>query len=161
MKNKKINISKLIASILICEAAGVAGSIFTTPKISTWYASLNKPSFNPPSWIFGPVWTALFLLMGIALYFVWEAAAKNKKAKEAAAIFGIQLALNILWSYLFFGLQNPFYALIEIFVLWLAILAAIIAFNKIDKKAAYLLLPYILWVSFAAFLNFSLWKMNL
>lgn len=161
MQNKKINVIKLISAVAICEAAGAVGAIFTTPKISTWYAGLNKPSFNPPSWIFAPVWTALFFLMGMAFYFIWEASAKNKKAKGALVIFGIQLALNILWSYLFFGLQNPFYAFIEIIILWLAIVASIIAFNKIDKKAAYLLLPYILWVSFAVFLNFSLWRLNL
>lgn len=106
MQNKKINFIKLIIAVVICEAAGAIGAIFTTPKISTWYAVINKPSFNPPSWIFAPVWTALFLLMGIALYFVWEKIGKDKKAKEALAIFGIQLALNILWSYLFFGMQR-------------------------------------------------------
>lgn len=160
MQNKKINIVKLAVAIIICELAGIIGSLFTAPKIATWYSALNKPSFNPPSWIFGPVWTALFFLMGVAAYFIWEKLASDKRARGALVIFGVQLALNILWSVLFFGMKNPLYALIEIIVLWVAILASIIAFNKIDKKAAYLLLPYILWVSFAAFLNFSIWRLN-
>lgn len=160
MQNKKINIIKLAISIIVCELAGAVGSIFTAPKISGWYSALNKPPFNPPSWLFGPVWTALFFLMGIAFYFVREKFGSDKRVKGALIIFGVQLALNVFWSVLFFGLQNPFYAFVEIIVLWLAILASIIAFKKIDKKAAYLMLPYILWVSFALVLNFAIWRLN-
>ena len=154
-------ILKLVVSILVCQGAGVVGSIFTSPAITTWYAQLQKPSFSPPNWIFAPVWTLLFLLMGVALYFVWSKGLEDKKVKTALFIFGVQLILNTLWSILFFGLQSPFYAFIEIIILWLAILLTIISFSRISKAAAYLLLPYILWVSFASILNFSILILNL
>jgi benzodiazapine receptor len=152
---------KLIISILICQGAGILGSVFTSPAIPTWYASLEKPSFSPPNWVFAPVWTLLFLLMGISLYLIWERGLENKKVRRAIFIFAVQLALNILWSIIFFGLQVPLYAFIEIIILWLAILITIISFYKISKLAAYLLLPYILWVSFASILNFSIMILNL
>ena len=117
--NKKIRIFKLITSILICQGVGAIGALFTSPAISTWYATIQKPSFNPPSWIFAPVWTFLFLLMGISLYLVWSKGWKDKKIKTAISIFGVQLALNTLWSLLFFPLQSPLYAFIEIIILWL------------------------------------------
>lgn len=154
------NIIKFVIAIAVCQAAGLIGSIFTAPKISAWYASLNKPSFSPPNWIFAPVWTILFILMGISLYLAWVKLGENRRAKTALIIFAVQLALNILWSFLFFGMQNPFFAFVEIIVLWIAILASIIAFWKVDKKAAYLMLPYILWVSFAAFLNYVIFAIN-
>ncbi len=179
----KKNAVKLIISILICEFAGAIGSIFTAPAIQSWYYFLNKPSFSPPSWLFAPVWTILFLLMGISLYLVWSkdflanvpANEAQKKAwnplsgklwsgtwreENAALIFVLQLVLNILWSVLFFGLKSPGMALVEILMLWFAILYAIVNFYRISKPAAYLLLPYILWVSFAAFLNFAIWRIN-
>jgi len=152
---------KLIISILVCQGAGVVGSIFTSPAITGWYATLQKPSFNPPNWIFAPVWTLLFLLMGIALYLVWSSGVGSKKKRTAILIFAVQLILNVLWSFLFFGLQSPFYAFIEIIILWLVILLTIISFYRISKPAAYLLLPYILWVSFASVLNFSILILNL
>jgi benzodiazapine receptor len=152
---------KLIISILVCQGAGVIGSVFTSPAIPTWYASLEKPSFNPPNWIFAPVWTLLFLLMGISLYLIWERGLENKKVRTAIFIFSVQLALNIVWSVIFFGLQAPLYAFVEIIILWLAILITIISFYKISKLAAFLLLPYILWVSFASILNFSIMILNL
>jgi len=157
----RINITKIIVSVLICQGVGAVGSIFTSPAISTWYAILQKPSFNPPNWIFAPVWTILFLLMGISLYLIWSKGWADKRVKIALFIFGIQLVLNILWSFLFFGLQSPLYAFIEIIILWLAILLTIISFYRISKPAAYLLLPYILWVSFASILNFSIMILNL
>lgn len=150
---------KLAVCILIPLAAGWIGSIFTTSSVGSWYLSINKPLFNPPSWVFGPVWTILFILMGISLYLI----VKNgitKKNKAAVFAFGFQIALNTLWSFLFFGMHSPGAAFIEIIILWLAILANIILFYKISRKAAYLLLPYILWVSFAAVLNFSIWMLN-
>lgn len=153
----KINYFKLITSIVICQLAGIIGAFFTTPYIKTWYAGLNKPSFNPPNWIFGPVWTTLFVLMGIALYLVWT---NDKNTIQARKIFALQLALNVLWSYLFFAMQRPGFAFFEIIFLWVAILYTIISFYKISKWAGYLLVPYILWVSFAAFLNFSIWIIN-
>ena len=157
-KNKLV---RLIAAILVCQLAGAIGSIFTAPAISGWYASIEKPLFNPPNWIFAPVWTTLFLLMGISLYLVWDKGLEKKEVKLAVFVFGLQLALNIVWSFLFFGLQNPFLAFIEIALLWIAILANIVFFYRISKKAGLLLVPYLLWVSFAAFLNYNIWMLNL
>ncbi len=159
----KRNMAKLVLSLLICLFAGYLGSIFTSPSIPTWYATLAKPSFNPPNWIFAPVWTALFLLMGYALYLVWtkgEIKSKRKFVKPAIWAFGIQLALNVLWSILFFGMRSPFYAFIDILVLWAAIFLTICSFSKISKTAAWLLVPYILWVSFAVILNLSIVLLN-
>jgi len=157
---KKEKIIRFIFSILICLLAGFIGSIFTSRSVSTWYAALQKPAFNPPNWVFGPVWTTLFVLMGISLYLVWDKDVKKKEVKNALFIFGVQLALNILWSLFFFGLQSPFLAFIEIIILWIAILATIIYFFRISKPAAYILIPYIFWVSFAAVLNFMLMVLN-
>ena len=151
-------VPKLLFSILLANMAGIIGSLFTTPNIPTWYATINRPAFTPPSWIFAPVWTSLFVLMGISLFIVWDNGLK--KNKKAVGIFGVQLILNTLWSILFFGMQNPFLGLVEIMFLWLAIFATILAFYKISKTSAYLLIPYILWVSFAAFLNYSIWILN-
>ncbi len=149
---------KLIISILIPFVASAIGGFFTSTSVSTWYIDLIKPSFNPPSWVFGPVWTILYLLMGIALYLVWVD--KSKKKKLAFIAFGTQMFLNALWSVLFFGLQKPLFAFVEIILLWSSILITIIYFYRINKNAAYLLIPYILWVSFAAVLNFSLFILN-
>jgi benzodiazapine receptor len=157
----KLNIKKLAAAIGICLIAGFIGSVFTTPAIPTWYAQLQKPAESPPSWVFAPVWTTLYILMGAALYLVWEKGFSDKKVKWAMNIFGVQLILNILWSILFFSLQNPFYAFIEILVLGLVIAANVIAFYDIDKKAGIMLIPYILWVSFATVLNYSIWRLNM
>lgn len=141
-------------------AAGFVGSIFTAPAIPVWYATLQKPFFTPPSWVFGPAWTALYILMGVALFLVWNKSIQDRKVKIAMSIFGVQLVLNFLWSIIFFGLQSPFYALVEIVILWLAILLTIIKFYRIDKRASFLLVPYILWVSFASVLNYYLWILN-
>lgn len=151
---------KLIITIIICELAGIVGSIFTVSSIPTWYAGIIKPELSPPNWIFGPVWTTLFLLMGISLYLVWEKRSVNKNTSIALGIFAIQLVLNTLWSIIFFGLRSPGGAFVEIIFLWIAILATIIYFSKISRAAAWLLVPYILWVSFAAYLNFSIWILN-
>jgi tryptophan-rich sensory protein len=159
--NKYEKIVKLVAAVVISELIGISGSIFTLSSIPTWYVFLNKPALNPPSWIFAPVWTILYLFMGVAAYLVWiKPAVKSKQRNIALSAFGIQLILNALWSILFFGLHNPFAALIEIVVMWLAILATIVLFSKISRSAAWLLVPYILWVSFAAYLNFSIWQLN-
>jgi tryptophan-rich sensory protein len=151
-----MKIWKLFASILLCEAIGLIGSFFTFPAIGTWYAALQKPFFNPPNWLFGPVWTILFALMGISLYLVWE----KGLTKKAIIFFGIQLILNLAWSILFFGLHSPMLAFAEIIFLWIAIAATILEFKKVSQKAAWLLIPYILWVSFAAILNFAVWALN-
>ena len=155
-----MNITKLIVSILICQLAGFIGSIFTAPSISTWYATLKKPAFNPPNWLFAPVWTTLFFLMGISLYLIWSRGFEDEKIKSAIIIFSVQLILNILWSFLFFGLKSPFLAFLEIILLWFAILVNIIKFYNISKTTGLLLLPYILWVSFAAILNFFIYRLN-
>jgi len=147
---------KLAISILIPFLASAIGGLFTASSVSTWYVALNKPSFNPPNWVFGPVWTILYLMMGVSLYLVWT----KRADKKAFTAFGVQLSLNALWSVLFFGMQMPLYAFIEIVLLWIAILATIIYFYRINKTAAYLLIPYILWVSFASVLNFSLYILN-
>jgi tryptophan-rich sensory protein len=159
-QSKRNNILKLVASVIICLFAGFIGSIFTTPSIPTWYATLTRPSFNPPDWIFAPVWTTLFVLMGISLYLVWNKGLQDKKVKISLFIFGVQLVLNVLWSFLFFGLHSPFYAFLEIITLWAAIVLTIVNFFKVSKTAGLLLIPYIFWVSFAAILNFSIWKLN-
>ena len=151
---------KLIFSIFICLFAGFIGSSFTTPAITNWYAMLQKPSFAPPNWVFFPVWTALFIMMGISLFLVWQKGLEDKKVKTAIYIFVAQLVLNILWSVAFFGLRSPILGLVEIIILWIAILATILTFKKLSKTAAYLLIPYILWVSYAAFLNFLIWRLN-
>lgn len=161
MKQMKMNnIIKLVTSIIICLFAGFIGSIFTSPSIPTWYATLIKPSFNPPDWIFAPVWTALFALMGISLYLVWNKGLQDKKVKISLSLFGLQLVLNVLWSFLFFGLHSPFYAFLEIIILWIAIVLTILNFFKVSRTAGLLLLPYIFWISFAAILNFSIWRLN-
>ena len=151
---------KLVVAIGVSELAGIVGSIFTAPAIAGWYAELAKPSFNPPSWVFGPVWTTLFALMGIAAFLIWKKGLDRADVKIALGIFIFQLVLNTLWSIIFFNLESPGGALIEIGFLWLAILATIIAFAKISKPAAWLLLPYLLWVSFASYLNYSIWLLN-
>ena len=157
----KLNYWKLAISIVACQLAGVIGSFATSSSVTTWYPELIKPTFNPPSWLFAPVWIILYALMGVALYMVWDKGIKTKQSKWAIKLFGFQLGLNSLWSVLFFGLKNPLLAFLEIIILWTAILLMIMAFRRISKPAAYLLIPYILWVSFAAILNFSLFYLNM
>ncbi|MDY9924788.1 TspO/MBR family protein [Methanosarcina sp.] len=157
---QKVNLSRLLVSVIICQLAGVIGSIFTSSSLESWYILLEKPAFNPPSWIFFPVWTTLYTLMGISLYLVWEKGLQQREVKVGIFLFGLQLGLNILWSLLFFGLKAPYYAFLEILVLWFAILLTSIKFWKVSKKASMLLIPYILWVSFAALLNYQIWVLN-
>ena len=182
----KINFTssaKFLLSIIICELAGVVGAVFTTPSIDSWYKTLNKPFFNPPDWIFGPVWTTLFILMGISLYLVWskkwepnnKPIYKNVKVwnnlskkflsgswKKAniVIIFATQLVLNVLWSVIFFGMHLTVVAFFELIMLLFAIMFTIINFYRVSKNAAYLLIPYILWVSFAGILNLFIWVLN-
>lgn len=150
----------LIIFILLCEAVGIAGSFFTISNIPGWYAGLVKPSFNPPSWIFGPVWTTLYLLMGIAGYLLWRKRGEIPQAKKAFAWFFIQLALNSIWTPIFFGAHRLGVAFGEIVLLWIAILVTIAIFWRAIKSAALLLIPYAVWVTFAAVLNFALWRLN-
>lgn len=160
MPEKPIEWGKVAAAIIICEAVGGIGSIFTFTSIPTWYAALNKPFFSPPNWVFAPVWIVLYALMGIAAYLVWRHGWENENVKSALMLFSGQLILNAIWSFLFFGLRSPFNSSIEIVFLWLAIVLTISAFYKIDRRAAYLLIPYILWVSFAALLNLAIVALN-
>jgi tryptophan-rich sensory protein len=157
---KFLDIFKLVASVILCQLAGFLGSLFTTPAIPTWYATLKKPFFTPPDWIFSPVWISLFILMGISLYFVWRRA-DHPMFKIAFIFFFVQLILNIFWSIAFFGLKSPLLGLIDIVALWIAILFTILNFFKVSKFSGALLIPYLLWVSFAALLNFFLWILNL
>jgi len=152
--------ARLAVSIVICQLAGVIGAIFTTPNIASWYVTLNKPSFTPPNWVFGPVWITLYTLMGISAWIIWEKGAKKKATRETLYPFGAQLALNTIWSILFFGLKSPLYGLMAIVPLWLLILYTILKFYKIDKTAAYLLVPYILWGTVATYLNYMVWLLN-
>ncbi len=150
---------RLIISLGTPLLIGFLGSYFTTPNIPTWYATLAKPALNPPSWVFAPVWTILYLLMGYAFYLIWTQKTKLNKT-HAYVLFFIQLFLNLIWSYLFFALRLPPLALVEIIILWLAILLTIFKFKAINKLAAYLLIPYILWVSFATYLTFQVVLLN-
>ncbi len=147
------NLPLLIFSLGICLGAGVLGSFFTINSIPTWYQTLNKPFFFPPNWIFGPVWTILYILMGYSLYLVWV---KNK----VPVIFWIQLILNAVWSIIFFGFKNPTLALIDIIALWVTIILTIKVFAKINKLSAYLLYPYLAWVLFASILNLAIVLLN-
>jgi len=156
----KINWIKLIASVLLCQLAGTIGSIFTFSAITEWYSLLNKTEFFPPGWVFGPVWIALYTLMGISLYIALEKGLLEKANNKAKTFFSVQLVLNALWPVLFFGLRNPLIALIEIILLWAAIILAIKEFYGINKNSAYLLVPYLLWASFASVLNYFIWALN-
>ncbi len=151
---------KLAASIIICLLAGVFGSLFTAPAIPTWYETLAKPSFSPPNWLFAPVWTTLFVLMGIAAYLVWRRGLDDPPARAALGVFVVQLILNVAWSVFFFGLRSPLAGLVVIVVLWIAILVTTLTFLRLSRAGGLLLLPYVLWVSFAALLNFSIWQLN-
>ena len=155
---KKIKWPLLLLAIVLPFVAAVVGSYFTTPAIPGWYASLNKPSFSPPNWLFGPVWTVLYLMMGLSLYLIWSKSGVTFKKPQF--FFYVQLVLNALWSIVFFGLASPGGALFIIIFLWLLILYCILEFRKISSIAAWLLVPYILWVSFATLLNFSIWYLN-
>jgi translocator protein len=158
MKVKKI--VRLILSILLCQAAGAVGSLFTFPAISAWYVHLYRPSFSPPAWLFGPVWLVLYTLMGISFFLIWQKRTKKNPQSFPIAMFLVHLAVNSLWSVIFFGLKSPYLALIIIGVLWLLIFVIIKTFRKINKWASILLYPYLAWVSFASLLNLFIWLLN-
>ena len=152
---------KLIAACVLCLAVGFVGSLFTTSEnLSIWYAGLNKPFFNPPGWLFGPVWTTLYILMGISAFLIWQKGIDKPPVRLAVIWFVVQLFLNGLWTPVFFGLHLPAIAFIEILLLWLAIIFTINSFRIISMPAALLLVPYLLWVTFASILNASLWLLN-
>ncbi len=150
----KIKVKKLLKAIILCEGVGILSSFVTLDSIKTWYPLINKPTFNPPAFIFGPVWTILYFLMGISLYLVWQ------KSKTTPIIFWVQLILNALWSFLFFGLHSPVLALIDIIALLISIILTMKTFYKISKASGLILVPYLFWVLFAAILNFSIWRLN-
>jgi benzodiazapine receptor len=160
-KIRVIHILKLIVSIIVCQFAGLIGSIFTRASIPTWYATLKKPSFAPPNWLFAPVWTTLFVLMGVSAFLVWRNGLGDRRVRIALSTFAVQLVLNMLWSAAFFGLRSPLAGLIVIVILWAAILLTILNFLKVSVIAGMLLAPYILWVTFAAVLNTSIFILNL
>ncbi|MBP6040477.1 MAG: tryptophan-rich sensory protein [Flavobacterium sp.] len=154
-------ISRIAIGVIICLAVGYLSGMVTRTSITTWYATLVKPSFNPPNWIFAPVWTSLYVMMGIAAGLIWNQIPSQKEAvTKALQFFAIQLVLNALWSYLFFGMHNLMLATIEVVLLWLMIFETYSQFAKINKTASYLMLPYLAWVSFASVLTASIWWLN-
>jgi translocator protein len=158
---KWLNIVKLLLALAASLCAGLIGSMFTASKIPTWYASLQKPVFTPPNWLFAPAWTVLYILMGVAAFFVWRKGLSNAAVRKAMIFFLVQLILNALWSVVFFGMQSPLGGVIVIVILWVAILMTLLQFFRISKAAGGLMIPYILWVTYAASLNISIWIMNL
>jgi tryptophan-rich sensory protein len=156
----KLHLIRLFSALAICFLAAGIGTFFTTDAINGWYATLNKPFFNPPNWLFGPIWTLLYTLMGISLYLVWQKKNKTVLKKISMIVFFIQLGLNTLWSIIFFWYKLPPAAFIEIILLWVSIFLTIKYFKKISPIAAALLYPYIAWVSFAAILNAAIVVLN-
>ena len=153
------NTLRAIISIGVCLAVGAVSGLFTADAIPTWFTTIQKPSWNPPNWLFGPVWTTLYVLMGIAFFLVWRSPNSADKSRAMWA-FGTQLVLNFFWSFIFFKQQNISGAFIEILFMLAAIVATIVLFSKVNRTAAWLLAPYLAWVSFASFLNFTIWQLN-
>ena len=151
---------KLAISILICQLAGYAGSIFTKTSVDTWYRAIEKPFFTPPSWLFAPVWIFLYFMMGVSLFLVWDNGLENPQAKKAVSVFLLQLMINSSWSAVFFGMRDLALSVMTILLLWLAIIWTLAIFLRISKTAAFLLIPYLFWVSFAAVLNVSIFLLN-
>lgn len=156
----KMNWKKLLVAMILPQFAGVIGSVFTRESVATWYQQLNKPLLTPPSWVFAPVWTTLFLLMGWSFYLILVSGQGKTGRATAISLFCVHLAVNTLWSFLFFGLRSPFWAFIDIIVLWGMIALLVRIFWGINRWAGAMLIPYLLWVSFAFFLNYGLWMMN-
>lgn len=152
------NYLKLIISLALPQLMGGLGAFFTLSSVNSWFLTLNKPSWNPPSWLFGPVWTLLYVLMGIACYLIWKS--DHPLKKPLLKLYAIQLILNALWSPAFFGMQSPLLGLLVIIPLWVAILLCIIQFKKVSSLASGLMIPYLLWVTFATALNTSIFVLN-
>jgi len=158
MEGFKVNeIPKLMVSLIIVFIVGAIGSVATSPQIPVWYATLARPAWAPPNWLFPVVWTILYILIGISLFLVWR---KSLESKQALVVFAVQLGLNLLWSLVFFGLHSIVGGLVIILMLWMAILANIIVFYRISKWAGLILLPYLVWVSIASYLNYSIYLLN-
>jgi len=161
MKTQKSNVVALVIALAAPFVVAAIGGIVTGSSVSTWYPTLNKPTWNPPAWVFGPVWTLLYLMMGIASWLVWQKRAQNEtQVRRALGWYGLQLGLNLAWSLIFFGLQQVGLALIEIMALWSTLAITIVKFGRIRRDAAGLLLPYLLWTTFAAALNAAIWWLN-
>jgi benzodiazapine receptor len=156
----KKSIYYISIAVFVCLLVGFLSSFATQSSVNSWYLTLNKPSFNPPNWVFAPVWTVLYILMGIAAGLVWAKGYYHLWVKTALYHFVFQLLLNALWSIVFFGLKNPFIALLIITGLNVLLLFTFKSFKVADTKAAYLLLPYMVWVGFATVLNFAIWYLN-
>ena len=157
MKTKLLRIS---ISVVICVFIGFLGSITTQTSIQTWYVTLEKPIFTPPNWLFAPVWSLLYIMMGVAAGIVWSKGFYHKWVKTALYLFGFQLILNVAWSIFFFGIRNPLIALLDIIALFILLLFTIKSFKIVNPTAAYLLVPYLIWVAFATALNFCIWQLN-
>ena len=154
------HVGRLIIAIAIPLLVGFTSGFFTTTGPGTWYQAIEKPNWNPPGWVFAPVWTTLYVMMGVSLFFIWKANVVIYKKRVALVLFAFQLVLNFFWSFIFFRLEEPGWALIEIIILWIAILVTIFSFSSINKLSAWLLVPYISWVTFAAILNYTIWSLN-
>ncbi len=153
-------LGSLALAILGCELVGASGNLLSGSGVTTWYPSLTKPAFTPPSWVFAPVWTTLFALLGVAAWLVWRVGLDDRRVQVALGLFAGQYVVQVAWSGVFFGLENPLGGLVVIAVLWVAIVATVVAFVRVDRRAALLLVPYLAWVSFATVLNYELWRLN-
>ena len=151
---------KIIIAVALCMGLGFLSGMSTTEAITGWYATVNKPPFNPPNWIFAPVWTILYIMMGVAVAMIWDLGWERKEVKVAVGLFIFQFIINLIWSPAFFGLEKPLIALFIIIILWILIVICIQQFKKLKPLAGNLLIPYLLWVSFATVLNFSIWYLN-
>ena len=151
---------RLIVAVLLPVLVGAVSGLFTASSVKTWFVTLNKPSFNPPSYVFAPVWTTLYIMMGIAFYLVWVSVTDKEQQRKAMTVYFIQLFLNFCWSFIFFYKQRPDLAFIDIVFLWISIVATLVLFYRISKPAGWLLVPYLLWVSFASALNYAIWQLN-
>ena len=157
LASSRASLVRFVVSVLLCEAAGVIGSVFTVSAIPGWYSALQKPWFTPPNWLFAPVWLTLYFLMGATLYLLWG---KRPQSGAALAAFAVQLVLNVAWSAVFFGAHELFYGFVVIAALWLAILATVAFSYRVSRSAAALLIPYIVWVTIASALNYYVWVLN-
>lgn len=150
----------VVGWIVLCELAGIVGSVFSVSSIPTWYQTLSKPVFNPPNWVFGPVWTTLYALMGISVYRIWRMGMKKEAVRHAVYLFLMHLGLNAIWSPIFFGARQIPLAFVTIAIMWLTLITVMFRFEKLDKLSALLLAPYLAWISFAMVLNYHLWILN-
>lgn len=155
-------IASLVVAVLACEIVGASGGLFTATGLETWYPELTKPAITPPSWVFGPVWTGLFALMGSAVWFIWReiGGGEVRGARLALGMFVAQFVLNVAWSAVFFGFRSILWGLVVILVLWVAVIATVVLFDRVNRVAAALLVPYLAWVSFAGYLNYLIWTLN-